>query len=118
MEVNKYYNDTKDKIAILVSKGYGAGWSTWNREELAFDARVVEFYLMNKNKKDKMEKQFSNVSPDIKNQFLNWGYNDVYFGGFSQIQIEWIPIGTKFRIEEYDGYEYIVFEKNEKWLTA
>ena len=36
------------KVAVLVSKGYGAGWSTWNhdvsRERLSMDARVIRAF--------------------------------------------------------------------------
>jgi hypothetical protein len=43
MEVCK---NKKGQIAVLVSGGFGAGWSTWNQPELAYDKRVVEFLVI------------------------------------------------------------------------
>ena len=43
MEV--YYNEDKTKYAVLVSHGFGAGWSSWNDPSVAYDKRVVEFWL-------------------------------------------------------------------------
>ena len=42
------------KIGVLVSHGFGAGWSTWGSDELAYDKRVVEFWLSHKNDKEFM----------------------------------------------------------------
>ena len=33
------------RYAVLVSGGYGAGWSTWGDKRLAYDKRIVEFFL-------------------------------------------------------------------------
>ena len=35
----------------------------------------------------------------------NLGIEDLYCGGTSNLQIVWLPIGTRFSIEEYDGSE-------------
>ena len=36
----------KGEIKVLVSPGYGAGWSTWNSDSinLAVDKRIVDFF--------------------------------------------------------------------------
>ena len=28
-----------------------------------------------------------------------------YLGGMGDLKIEWLPVGTRFEIEEYDGFE-------------
>ena len=38
-------------------------------------------------------------------------FEDVYCGGASQLEIEWLPEGTAFRIEEYDGFETVITSK-------
>ena len=43
--VDLYYNDDHSCYAVLVSHGFGAGWSSWNSEEIAYDKRVIEWYL-------------------------------------------------------------------------
>ena len=44
--INKYVND-RDEVAVLYSPGFGAGWSTWNREhpDMLFDAGMVDLVL-------------------------------------------------------------------------
>jgi len=84
------------KVAILVSPGFGAGWSTWaspeQREQAMFDSRLVEVILNNETvSKDQVEEWFGGDAP--------------YDGGVDQLIVEWLPKGTAFTIEEYDGSE-------------
>ena len=39
--VKKYYNENGE-LGILISPGFGAGWSSWSCDEIAFDKRIVE----------------------------------------------------------------------------
>ena len=84
------------KVAILVSRGFGAGWYTWNsgKEELIFHPKLVEMVEQGKSKQ-------------IDEEWVkeNLGIEDVYCGGADDLTIEWLPIGTDFIIEEYDGAE-------------
>lgn len=103
-----YYNEDGTKVAVLVSHGYGAGWSTWNNSELAYDKRVVEFWLAHKDNEKFMEEIDSFSYYEIKEAeefFESIGYSHIYFGGFNQIELEWVPIGCRWRIDEYDGAE-------------
>ena len=76
----KYIQD--GKVAILVSPGFGTGWSTWEGKELAYDKRVVEFWLKHKDDKEFMEDLDSyndNANKKAaKKQFKEWGYEDVF----------------------------------------
>ena len=115
----KYEQD--GNIAVLVSHGYGAGWSTSNERDLAFDKRVVEFYLKHKDDQEWMKNIniFGSVEESLAERyFKSIGYQDVYFGGFNQITIEWIPKGTAFRICQYDGNEYVEFRDEIPWNIA
>lgn len=109
MDVERYVKD--GKVAVLVSPGYGAGWSTWEGKKLAYDKRVVEFWLQYKD---------DEVFPEeaAKKLFYEWGYEDVFFGGFNQIKIVWLEPGTKFRITEYDGFESIETDDSVDWCVA
>lgn len=93
--VDKYYN-MRDELGVLVSPGFGAGWSTWNAPELAYDRRVVEKFLTERPSVSEMEEFLRTI-----------GYSNVYMGGYNQLTIEWIPRGTIFCIHEYDGSESI-----------
>jgi hypothetical protein len=47
-------------------------------------------------------------------------YGDQYFyeGGASDLMIEWVPLGVKFRIHEYDGSESLIRDSEEQWFVA
>ena len=86
------------KVAVLVSPGFGAGWSTWTNEDpetLIFDHRIVTLVECRKTHK-------------ITDEFMKKEFGiDMYCGGAKDLEIEWIDKGTQFRIEEYDGSESI-----------
>lgn len=77
------------KVAVLWSPGYGAGWSTWanNAERAVFAPDVVAWIEAGK--------------PGDEDQFKHYGYP----GGLSEVEIEWVPVGSRFYIEENDGNE-------------
>lgn len=97
------------RVAVLVSPGFGAGWSTWAdrelRERLLFDPEVVAWVEAGKE----------GPLPDLEAK-----YGDHYFydGGAGDLMIEWVPVGVKFRIHEYDGSESLVRESEEEWVVA
>jgi hypothetical protein len=102
--MNKIIRD--GKVAVLYSPGYGAGWYTWNMQypEILFDPSIVTF--VEKEEWDKC------------NAYLELKYPDIYTGGSDDLQIKWIPEGTKFIINEYDGNESIQTLESTNWLTA
>lgn len=94
-------------VAVLVSPDYGAGWYTWNDncKELLFDPNIVQLILDKVSKKEILE-------------YCEKKYPDAYFGGIDGLCIHWVPEGTIFRIDEYDGYETLVPRTMDEWLTA
>ena len=89
--------------AVLVSTGHGAGWSTWNLEypDCMFNPTMVQWVLDGK-------------TGDVPHVY---GV-DFYYGGAPKLEVEWVPVGSRFIIDEYDGYESITFEEDFKWLVA
>ena len=101
--MNKLIRD--GKVAVLVSPGYGAGWYTWHRnEELLYDPSIVEW--IEQGDLDKI------------NTYLELKYPNDTSLGLSDLEVNWVPAGARFRIDEYDGAESLVLETNEHWLTA
>lgn len=107
------YYEKDGKIGVLVSEG-NAGWSTWNNAELAYDKRVVEFWLSHKDDKEFMETVGdggyycceSKAHKEAEDFFKSIGYKRCpYMGGFSDIVLKFVPRGIPWRISEYDGYE-------------
>jgi hypothetical protein len=93
-------------VAVVYSPGYGAGWYSWNLEhpELLFDPNIVKYV------EDHDEHSFLS--------YMGLKYPDVYISGFNELKIEWVPIGTSFRIHEYDGNESIVTREEDHWFVA
>ena len=96
------------RVAVLVSRGFGAGWSTWNQErpELLFDPFIVNLLIEDPDERDKIK------------AYMDLKYPDVYTGGLDDLVVQWVPQGEKFRIHEYDGAESLVLMSEEKWVTA
>lgn len=127
MEHELYLNEDGTKYAVLVSYGYGAGWSSWNEPWFAYDKRIVEFWLAHKNDEQWMrdveiyETAYRKESPahkDARVFFTNViGLNECpYMGGFENIRLEWVNRGTAWRIHEYDGAESIEYLMDIGWI--
>ena len=93
--VEKYYNENGD-LGALISPGFGVGWSSWGSKNLAYDKRIIEYWLS------------QNPSTDEMCDFIKGlGYETVPMGGYKNLTIEYISKGTMFCICEYDGDETI-----------
>ena len=95
------------KIAVIISTGYGGGWSTWNKQhpQCLFDPNLVEM-IENKN--------FYQINRYCKSTYgLNFRTDSV-----EDLEVVWVPKNTKFRVCEYDGIESIQYAKDIKWFTA
>lgn len=87
------------KVAILISKGYGAGWYSWNTDkpQLLFHPKLIELVEQDKRNEitDVLIKELLGLPEDSYTCIL----------GAEKLAIEWLPQGTAFDIEEYDGAE-------------
>ena len=94
------------KVAVLYSPGFGAGWSTWNpdRPELLFDPAIVTFV--------------ENDQTAELNTYVTLKYPGIYTGGMESLAVAWLPVGTEFQINEYDGSESIRVKSDIVWLIA
>jgi len=94
-------------VAVLVSPGFGAGWSSWNHNipELLFDPVIVGM----------VEDGTNSETIDV---YCRAKYSDGYFGGSEDLIVEWVPVGTQFRVHEYDGSETLEFKDAIPWVTA
>ena len=92
MNMNKLEKD--GKVAVIISPGFGAGWSTWNsefRDTLLFDAEIAQAVI--DGDKAKAMKLAMEKCPGL------------YPGGAGGLMVEWIDKGSVFEVEEYDGSE-------------
>lgn len=100
------------KVAVLVSPGYGAGWSTWayagdedNRDFMLFDPTLVAM-VERGDSVEAIESYVTAIHPHT------------YCGGADDLTIEWLPVGTAFRIHEYDGSESVEIRDDMIWNIA
>lgn len=98
-------------VAVLVSHGFGAGWSTWasdgQEETMLFDAVMVQRLL---------DDDYDGVEARVRELF---GDDDMpYTGGIDGLTVHFVPVGTVFRIHEYDGAESLILLSQEKHHTA
>jgi hypothetical protein len=97
------------KVAVLISHGYGAGWSTWTDE--------IETYLFHPKLVQMVEeRRHSEITPEWMEKEL--GLDVSYTGGTDGLEIEWVPVGTKFVIHEYDGAETLITIDEMNWMVA
>lgn len=108
-----YLNEDGDQYAVLVSRGFGAGWSTWNpSRRFAYDKRVIELYLSG----FKLARPNRDFLPEEREQLervfhdgLGYTISQLYFGGWNDLELVWVSFGVYWRITEYDGSERIEF---------
>ena len=93
------------QVAVLYSPEYGAGWYSCHQiEELVFDPSIVAWL-----EAEETDKILS---------YVTLKYPDAYVGGLKDLSILWLPEGTVFRVDEYDGNESIYLKEQERWITA
>lgn len=112
--MEKVFNE-EGKVAVLVSPGHGAGWSTWaHGAEVAnkalFDPEVIQWVL-----DGKPDASFTN---DREEYFKEKYGGYIYCGGMRDLEIVWVTPGRQFRVTEYDGYESLEFNNEVKWVVA
>ena len=108
---------------ILVSRGFGAGWSTWchGSKELQSALRT-DPVLVELVRKKKHFSKGEEVSVAFKERAQVLAKDEdvecLYFGGVDDLVIESVPEGTEFYIHECDGSESLKFRDSDEWDVA
>lgn len=90
--------------AVLLSGGFGAGYSSWNEDASPFEPAVVAAVLAGRN--DLL------TAGSLREHLGITGSDDVIEHGARDLSVEWVRLGTRFKIEEYDGSEYLITEND------
>jgi hypothetical protein len=88
-------------VAILISPDFGAGWYTWSSkmdESMLFDPDLVAAVEANDHA--------------LMGKIAAEKWPGEYAGGLRDLEIIWLPEGTRFAITEYDGNESITTVPN------
>jgi len=103
------------KVAVLISPGFGGGWYSWHKtEELLYHPKLVEM-VENSQHKEITESLIAELLGIIDEDDMPYGISDM---AIEDLTVRWLPVGTEFVIEEYDGHESITLKENHSWLTA
>ena len=90
---------------VLVSRGFGAGWSTWNTEDgtaLATDVGLVSLVE-------------EGASPEVLRSYVGEVWPEAYDGGVADLYVVEVPAGALWRLSEYDGSESLEVLNTDNW---
>ena len=93
-------------MKVLISPGFGAGWSTWNMPGMAVDKDLIKFFENGCTKEEMVV------------ACVERGYGIAYMGGFDGLKVVEVPQGSYFKIREYDGSESIEILNLDDWFYA
>jgi len=93
-------------VAVVYSPGFGAGWYSWNKDhpEILFDPTIVKYV--------------EDEDDSSLRAYIVLKYPEIYVSNYNDLTVGWIPVGTAFRIDEYDGNESIVTKEDDDWFVA
>ena len=120
-KVERYINED-GKVGVLISGGFGAGWSTWadnvDRKFFLFDRGLVALALdkeaaYESENQDRIDKHWVELKA-----YLHANNCDSFTGGWLGVYVKWMDQGTEFIVEEYDGSESLRYRDNEDWMSA
>ena len=95
---------------MLLTHSHGSGWFTCNEiPEIVFDPYIVEAVL---------SATPHTLIMDYCERTYDGGGHGNYWAAASVLRVLWVDQGEDFRIEEYDGKEYVVLKRAQTWLTA
>lgn len=107
-------------VAVIYSPGYGSGWFTNHGiDELLFDPIVAKKIL-----EAECEAPFSLLNEKTQEEIHAYcieKYGEAYensFPGLAELVVKFVPVGTEFRIDEYDGSESVTTKDQYGWYTA
>lgn len=109
----KYISPKSHKVAVVISKGYGAGWASWatgrNREIAAFDHKVVMAVL--KGNIAEAVRIAEAKMPDRS----HWRHQGT---GNDMLEVVWVDQGKEFMIHEYDGDDIVMLKEEMEFLSS
>ena len=106
--VERYIHPSTHLVAVVISPGYGAGWSSWagtaeGEAIAAFDRDIVQAVL--NDNLDEAKRIAKAKIPDFNPRA-------------KRLEIEWVDHGQEFRIWEYDGYESLQLKEQDRYMRA
>ena len=110
--MEKYYREINGEryVGVVISSGFGAGWSTWGGQDPC-DKDFID-YLINHGiveEDDDCLVWTVDIAQSTVEDFFPDDKRCPYCGGADGLEIHWIKEGSIIRITEYDGNEDIEY---------
>jgi len=102
------------KVAVITAFGYNCCWYTKHKDaRLVFDPNIVKM----------LNASIVPISEDTEavlqlEEYCENEYGQGYYGDYTDLTVNWIPVGVDFKIMMVEGYETIFINNNEPWLVA
>jgi hypothetical protein len=108
--------DVERERKVLISPGWGAGWSTWmwGTEGMAALAVTYGPIIAALERGEKMSGAHPAVQEFVKECEERFDCQP-YLGGVSDLEIARVPAGDKYQIREYDGFETLYLLSQSTW---
>jgi hypothetical protein len=108
-------------LVILLSTDYGKGWSTdcYSKKDalqLMMDARIIRFFIDTYDDDCYKTRHVKPMKTFVES--LNFKDTEFFIGGLRSLELVLIDKGVKFKIDSYDGAEYVLEYADEDWLVA
>lgn len=108
MEKYVIENEKGKFTAVLISPGYGAGYSTWGYGD-PMDGELIKELLEN----------VDDFNPNEVDSGTEIDVSDYMSSQFDSLfSVHFVPTGTPFRISEYDGAESIEYFNESDFYEA
>lgn len=102
-------------MKVLISRGYGAGWSTWNEGEVAKLMRTYEPIIKAFENGEKLSENHPAVESLVKECKERFNEDYVCLSGLDGLSVE--EVTPPFRIHECDGEERIITpNQDDNWI--
>ena len=103
-------------IGVLISSGYGAGWSTWNNDQvralMTMHHDIIQAVL------DKKYEEAGEIATKLVRQAMHDDDKYVDTLGVDELEVNWVTKGHDFEITEYDGHESLHIIGERDYFTA
>ena len=102
-------------MKVLISRGYGAGWSTWHSGEVAKYMRTYAPIIEALEKGEEIENECHPLVEQMVKEIKELFGNDyVCVLGIDGLEV--VDVEPPFMIDEYDGAEGIVTPSDHNWI--
>jgi hypothetical protein len=105
------------KIAVLHAPRFGAGWSTWNDNDIAL-LLMTHRELVEAVQHEKDSAVIREIAERLVREAKGNPEEYVCALAADDLKIEWIDKGSQFEVEEYDGSETIHVIGRRKYFTV